>query len=211
MRINKIIVSGLFGNLNHEIPLHESGVTMIHGPNGCGKTTILNLLKSIFDYEFDSLLAIKFKTFEIIWSESQSLMVEKYQNAPPSYTYHRGGKVISKDDEQNGVKQVYDGFVQPICLLKVSDLGGCMVENIREYSDEIKKCINNAGLIESEDNLSSAEKNRQALELKIDTFQRIIAPKLRNKKFSINGCKGLVFGVPDQISSLDPSLLSSGE
>jgi predicted ATP-binding protein involved in virulence len=75
MRIEKIIVTGLFGNLDHQIPLHESGVTLIHGPNGAGKTTVLNLLKSIFD--IDSLLAIKFKRCGIVTSNNSLLTIEK--------------------------------------------------------------------------------------------------------------------------------------
>ena len=39
-----ICVDGLNGFLKHEIYLKEEGITIIHGPNGCGKTTLLDKL-----------------------------------------------------------------------------------------------------------------------------------------------------------------------
>jgi predicted ATP-binding protein involved in virulence len=41
MRIRKLSIEGLFGMFNHVIPLHtDERVTIIHGPNGVGKTTV---------------------------------------------------------------------------------------------------------------------------------------------------------------------------
>ena len=41
MRITKISVKGLFGMFDHEIPLNqESRITIVHGPNGVGKTVL---------------------------------------------------------------------------------------------------------------------------------------------------------------------------
>ncbi len=48
MRVAKITVKGLFGVFNHEIPLNSAGrVTIIHGPNGFGKTVILRMLAAL--------------------------------------------------------------------------------------------------------------------------------------------------------------------
>lgn len=42
LRIESISVEGLFGLYDHTIPLNlEDRVTIIHGPNGVGKTKIL--------------------------------------------------------------------------------------------------------------------------------------------------------------------------
>ena len=38
---------------DHEIPLNqESRITIVHGPNGVGKTVLLKMIDSLFNYEF---------------------------------------------------------------------------------------------------------------------------------------------------------------
>lgn len=50
MRITKVSVKKLFGIFDHEIPLNqESRITIIHGPNGFGKTTLLSMIHGLFN------------------------------------------------------------------------------------------------------------------------------------------------------------------
>ncbi len=45
MRIRNISIVGLFGIFDHEIPLFQrEPITIIHGPNGVGKTSLLKLI-----------------------------------------------------------------------------------------------------------------------------------------------------------------------
>ena len=55
MRITKISVKGLFGMFDHEIPLNqESRITIIHGPNGVGKTVLAaDASRTMFNYEYE--------------------------------------------------------------------------------------------------------------------------------------------------------------
>ena len=47
MRIKQISVSGLFGIFDHIIPLNMyDRITVIHGPNGFGKTAMLRILNA---------------------------------------------------------------------------------------------------------------------------------------------------------------------
>ena len=51
MRITRIIVSELFGNrpLLYEIELNEQPpITILHGPNGSGKTVIFKMIAGLF-------------------------------------------------------------------------------------------------------------------------------------------------------------------
>jgi len=49
MRIKKITVKKLFGMFCHEIPLNmDDHITIIHGPNGIGKTILLKMLNALF-------------------------------------------------------------------------------------------------------------------------------------------------------------------
>ncbi len=66
MRITKIAVKGLFGMFDHEIPLNqESRITILNGPNGVGKTVLLNMIDALFDFEFQYLKKIPFNEFYV--------------------------------------------------------------------------------------------------------------------------------------------------
>lgn len=48
-RIKQISVKNLFGMFDHTIPLNvDERITIIHGPNGFGKTALLRLLDTLF-------------------------------------------------------------------------------------------------------------------------------------------------------------------
>lgn len=48
-RIRRIVVEKLFGVFDHDIRLNEGGITLIHGPNGYGKTAILRLVDYVIN------------------------------------------------------------------------------------------------------------------------------------------------------------------
>lgn len=66
MRIKQISVNGLFGIFDHVIPLkHDERITIIHGPNGFGKTAILRILNGFFNSQYSELRKIPFKNFKV--------------------------------------------------------------------------------------------------------------------------------------------------
>jgi predicted ATP-binding protein involved in virulence len=78
MRIKKISVEGLFGTFNHTIPLNqEERITIIHSPNGFGKTAILRLVDGVFNSRYSSLRSIPFKTLIIRFDNNRTLTIEK--------------------------------------------------------------------------------------------------------------------------------------
>lgn len=53
MKINKISVKKLFGVFNHEVPINNStGITIIIGENGLGKTVLLEMIEAFFKANF---------------------------------------------------------------------------------------------------------------------------------------------------------------
>lgn len=78
MRIAKISVKGLFGYLDHEIPLNqESRITIIHGPNGVGKTVLMRMVHGLLNYDYEYIASIPFEQFEIEYSGGGVLTVGK--------------------------------------------------------------------------------------------------------------------------------------
>ncbi len=66
MRIETIEIAGLFGIFNHTIPLNlEERITIIHGPNGFGKTATLRLVNGVFNSKYSELKAFPFNNLKI--------------------------------------------------------------------------------------------------------------------------------------------------
>ncbi|MEA5470045.1 AAA family ATPase [Spirulina sp. 06S082] len=78
MRIKQISVSGLFGIFNHVIPLNMSDrITIIHAPNGFGKTIILKMLNGLFNSKHSIFWTIPFNNFRVDFNDNSSLAIKK--------------------------------------------------------------------------------------------------------------------------------------
>lgn len=77
MMISKISVDKLFGVFDHNIPLNlANNMTIIHGPNGLGKTIILKMIHDLFELELDIFHKLPFNEFSIEFDNSCKLWVE---------------------------------------------------------------------------------------------------------------------------------------
>ena len=66
MQIRQISVTGLFGIFDHVIPLNtDEHITIIHAPNGFGKTIILRMLNDFFKSRYSIFRSIPFSCFQI--------------------------------------------------------------------------------------------------------------------------------------------------
>lgn len=66
MQIKKVEVKNLFGYYSYEIKCTENRpITIIHAPNGYGKTTVLKLIKSVLELDFKSIYEIPIEKFTI--------------------------------------------------------------------------------------------------------------------------------------------------
>ncbi len=85
IRICKIQVQGLFGSINYNINFPETNIaSIITAPNGCGKTTILNLVSFIFnptDDSFKNISAIPFDFFRCVLSNGKVVELRRVKNA----------------------------------------------------------------------------------------------------------------------------------
>ncbi len=80
MRITKISVKGLFGMFDHEIPLNqESRITILHGPNGVGKTVLMQMVNAFFQYDYEYIAKLPFEQFHISFIDGKTVSVEPRQ------------------------------------------------------------------------------------------------------------------------------------
>jgi predicted ATP-binding protein involved in virulence len=83
LRIKRIEIEGLFGLYHHVIDLNlEDRVTILHGPNGVGKTVIFKILSTIIPYNFTNYLSIPHYLgssgkFSLEFSDGRSSMLSK--------------------------------------------------------------------------------------------------------------------------------------
>ncbi|HYW20975.1 MAG TPA: AAA family ATPase [Nodularia sp. (in: cyanobacteria)] len=78
MRVKQIAVSGLFGIFDHVIPLKiDDRITIIHGPNGFGKTAVLRILNGFFNNRYWELRSIPFIKFRVEFDDDTSVEIIK--------------------------------------------------------------------------------------------------------------------------------------
>jgi predicted ATP-binding protein involved in virulence len=78
MKIQQISVIGLFGFFNHVIPLNmDERITIIHSPNGFGKTAMLRMLNGLFNSRYSVFWTIPFIKFRVGFDNGSSIEVVK--------------------------------------------------------------------------------------------------------------------------------------
>jgi len=78
MRVIRLSVTGLFALFDHDIELDPNRrLTIIHSPNGYGKTTILRLIDAVFNRNTAILRKTPFSGLEVGTADGSSLLVKR--------------------------------------------------------------------------------------------------------------------------------------
>lgn len=72
-----VSVKRLFGQHNHTINLKPNGMTLIHGPNGVGKTSMLKLIGHAIRLDVNELAKTVFDNLELTFSDEQRLTISR--------------------------------------------------------------------------------------------------------------------------------------
>lgn len=77
LRLTQITVNGLFGIYHHRIALNlDDRSTLLHGPNGVGKTVILRMINAILQNRLEYFRSIPFSHFRLDFQDDSSLALE---------------------------------------------------------------------------------------------------------------------------------------
>jgi ABC-type lipoprotein export system ATPase subunit len=82
MKIRTISVYGLFGRHDHCVNVFGDGVTYIHSPNGCGKSTLIRMVSLLFAGNMKELMAIPFERMDVSFSDGADVIVERSDDGP---------------------------------------------------------------------------------------------------------------------------------
>jgi predicted ATP-binding protein involved in virulence len=96
MRIRRISVAKLFGRFDYNIPLNKEGITIIHGPNGYGKTTLLRIVHSLLSRDYDLLYNSPFKELRIDFCNGFALSSGKQVSCSPDGAPFPGSALINE-------------------------------------------------------------------------------------------------------------------
>jgi hypothetical protein len=79
MQITKVSVTSLFGQFDHVIPLESPDrVTIIHGPNGFGKTVMLKMIASFIEGKPDIFKRTPFDKFSVTLSDGSQRIIKRH-------------------------------------------------------------------------------------------------------------------------------------
>ncbi len=150
MQIQRIQIIKLFGMFDHDINLKlDDRITIIHGPNGVGKTTVLKLIKDIFDRRFYALKPIPFSEIIITFINSCKLRLKRTDKGNITLSLKNGNKILTKCEIKMSVpKEKIEEFFPNYLLHDHSTLEEILSNDLpiknkykSNISNEIKKVL----------------------------------------------------------------------
>ncbi|MGZ7151207.1 AAA family ATPase [Bacillus sp. BC08] len=110
MKIKRLKIEGLFER-NYDIDFYED-ITLLYGVNGCGKTTILNILSTIISGDLYNLKRYDFKYLELFVNGSdeneERLIIKETTHSIPMYQVYFKEKMALIPKEVNEVEFDFD-------------------------------------------------------------------------------------------------------
>jgi energy-coupling factor transporter ATP-binding protein EcfA2 len=132
MRIRSLEINGLFGMFNYLVPMKlEDRITILHGPNGFGKTTILRLVNSLFRGRYAEMRRIPFDTFRVDLEDGRSLKVTK--RSPETS--------VSKDPRKRKLSSLSIQLLEGTEEINHSELGPVSRDNLQYPVEYISQWI----------------------------------------------------------------------
>lgn len=194
--IQSISIKNLFDTFNYDISFeNDDNVLIITGPNGYGKTMILNIIFNLFNQNFVFFESLMFEKITLNIEKSGSLVgnrieIDKTELGDIYYSYYEGKEEITSNDLAS--EEIYEAKAKSILNsisvhlieeqrlykkinsndLDIQDNEHLMVETIQSYANDLKKYISD--LIQKSFN-KSQELESNYLDRLIDGNEKISA------------------------------------
>jgi ABC-type lipoprotein export system ATPase subunit len=109
MNITEISIKGLFDTLSYAIPIKSGEVaTIIHAPNGYGKTTLLQMVDALFSKQLHKLAEERFQQLAVTFDDQTRLSIERF--TPSEDAVESDSQVLPmrpRNSPQRGSDRIY--------------------------------------------------------------------------------------------------------
>ena len=105
MELKQLIIKGLYGYYDYDVKFN-SDMTFLYGKNGCGKTTILNIVESIITGEIYKLSDYNFISIELFFGDeaSEEKIYIEYQNEKILLIFKKNEHILNlKNSESENI------------------------------------------------------------------------------------------------------------
>lgn len=124
MKLVRVEFTKLFGYFDYSIDFHDT-VTILHGLNGCGKTTMLQTINAVFNKEMDTIKSTDRQSVSFFFSTGAILKIDRKKiYLDPEKEKATGIIYLAYSIIENGKETVFDSF-----------------ENTDEYQDIVKRFL----------------------------------------------------------------------
>lgn len=124
MKLVRVEFTKLFGYFDYSIDFHDT-VTILHGLNGCGKTTMLQTINAVFNKEMDTIKSTDLQSVSFFFSTRAILKIDRKKiYLDPEKEKATGIIYLAYSIIENGKETVFDSF-----------------ENTDEYQDIVKRFL----------------------------------------------------------------------
>lgn len=133
LRLARVEVDQLFDLYDHEVTLHtDDRVTVIHGPNGVGKTMLLRMIAAFFAGDYLEFKEIPFKEFRLFFLDESFVRLRRsttLQTRQPKQRHFFIDPLGGEDEDDDDDDDPAD--VESVPLLEI------LVHNTRSGTNEI--------------------------------------------------------------------------
>ena len=124
MKLVRVEFTKLFGYFDYSIDFHDT-VTILHGLNVCGKTTMLQTINAVFNKEMDTIKSTDLQSVSFFFSTGAILKIDRKKiYLDPEKEKATGIIYLAYSIIENGKETVFDSF-----------------ENTDEYQDIVKRFL----------------------------------------------------------------------
>jgi predicted ATP-binding protein involved in virulence len=114
LKLERLVIKKLFGTFDYTIDLKPEDLTVLIGPNGYGKTTILRILYELSQRNFLYFIGLNFQKIEILLNNKQSIIIEKQNDTELSV-------VVSDKRYTIDCKKILERFFNEVPFFHKSD------------------------------------------------------------------------------------------
>lgn len=104
--MKKIVIRKLFGRFDYDIRLSDTGVTILTGPNGFGKSTILLCIRAMAEGDISFFQKLNFETIKIVTENKKNNITINKDKGNLCINEKELSEFLKSDDEKNVIVPV---------------------------------------------------------------------------------------------------------